>query len=75
MFLSQLSEYYICNRYADQGAKIQMNSERRKSSILSSSYLDEDQDDTQNQAHKSRSMILNNKEVQKYLTRGYSDEM
>jgi hypothetical protein len=27
LFLSQLSEYYICNRYADQGAKIQVISE------------------------------------------------
>ena len=73
LFLSQLSEYYICNRYADQGAKIQTISERRKSSIASS-FLEEDQEETQNQAHSSR-MIINNKEVQKYLTRGYTDEM
>jgi len=41
---------------------------------MASSFLEEDQDDTQNSAHSSR-MIINNKEVQKYLTRGYTDEM
>jgi hypothetical protein len=50
-----------------------MISEQRKSSIASS-FLEEDQEDTQHQAHSSR-MIINNKEVQKYLTRGYTDEM